>query len=111
MLGSINRWSIISSPSSLSLSLYLSPLSLSLYIYIYIYIHRGREDERKEERNKIIKELLVRWLQRQETDKKLMLLTRRYSTFSFHMLDFGLVWFYGISTIEGYLMPNHFLYK
>ena len=24
---------------------------------------------------------------------------------------FGLVWFYGISTILGYLMPNPFLYK
>ena len=23
----------------------------------------------------------------------------------------GLVWFYGISTIVGYLMPNPFLYK
>ena len=26
------------------------------------------------------------------------------------MLGFGLVWFYGISTIVGYLMPNPFLY-
>ena len=26
------------------------------------------------------------------------------------MIWFGLIWFYGISTIVGYLMPNPFLY-
>ena len=30
---------------------------------------------------------------------------------SYMITSFGLVWFYGISTIVGYLMPNPFLYK
>ena len=36
----------------------------------------------------------------------------RNSTFisSLAQIKFGLVWFYGISTIVGYLMPNSFLY-
>ena len=28
-----------------------------------------------------------------------------------YLVWFGLVWFYGISTFVGYLMPNPFLYK
>ena len=31
-------------------------------------------------------------------------------TFSWYMIDSVVVWFYGISTIVGYLMPNPFLY-
>ena len=31
-----------------------------------------------------------------------------YISFSFKQFWFGLVWFYGISTIVGYLMPNPF---
>ena len=30
--------------------------------------------------------------------------------FSYKIKRFGLVWFDGISTIEGYLMPNPFLH-
>ena len=34
-----------------------------------------------------------------------------YKTYTRYMNDaYGLVWFYGISTIVGYLMPNPFLY-
>ena len=44
-----------------------------------------------------------------ETKFKNICLSRNYGL-KMHITFFGLVWFYGISTIVGYLMPNSFLY-